>query len=214
MDGTLVDSEPYWIAAETELIESYGGTWTHEDALQLVGNGLLESARIIRARGVDMEPQAIVDRLTADVVRRMETSGVPFRPGARELLFGLREAGIPTALVTMSLRRMAKTVVDLIDFPAFDVIVAGDDARLPKPDPAPYLQACEQLGVDPRDCVAIEDSNTGLRAAVAAGTVAIGAVNLVAIEELGAAAVWQGLNGRSVDDIVELYARTRAGEAR
>lgn len=210
MDGTLIDSEPYWIAAEAELIESYGGTWTHDDALQLIGLGLLESAEIIRARGVEMEPHDIVDHLTAQVVHRLSTMGVPFRPGARELLFSLREAGIPTALVTMSLHRMARTVVDLIDFPAFDLIVGGDDVARPKPFPDPYLQAASTLGVDIRDCVTLEDSPNGLRSAVASGAVALAVENLLPLDGLGAAAVWTTLDGRTADDIAALHRAHRA----
>ncbi len=137
MDGTLVDTEPYWMAAETALVESFGGSWSHEDALQLVGSGLLDSAVILQGAGVTMEAQAIVDHLTDAVQDSLRTSGVPFRPGARELLSDLRSAGIPTGLVTMSLRRMALSVVDLIDFEAFDLVVAGDDVDNPKPHPSP-----------------------------------------------------------------------------
>ena len=94
MDGTLVDTEPYWMRAETELVESFGGVWTHEDALQLVGLGLWESARIFQAAGVDLDADAIVDWLTTSVQQQLETDGVPWRPGARELLAELRENGV------------------------------------------------------------------------------------------------------------------------
>ena len=58
MDGTLVDTEPYWIEAEYELAEEYGGTWSQEHALQLVGNDLLESGRYIREHmGIDLSPE-------------------------------------------------------------------------------------------------------------------------------------------------------------
>lgn len=97
MDGTLVDTEPYWMAAETALVESFGGSWTHEDALQLVGSGLLDSAVILQNAGVAMEPEAIVSHLTDVVQESLRTQGVPFRPGARELLRDLREAGSPQA---------------------------------------------------------------------------------------------------------------------
>ena len=145
MDGTLVDTEPYWMAAETPLVERFGGTWSHEQALALVGLGLEDSARIFQNAGVRMSVDAIIDHLTDDVMRQLGETGVPFRPGARELLASLRAAGIKTGLVTMSMRRMARTVVDLIDFEAFDVVVAGDDATRPKPFPDAYLQACGQL---------------------------------------------------------------------
>src|SRR5688500_15978930 len=167
MDGTLVDTEPYWMAAETPLIESFGGTWSHEQALSLVGLGLEDSARILQGTGVRMSVDGIIDHLTDEVMRQLATTGVPFRPGARELLASLRASGVKTGLVTMSMRRMATTVVDLIDFDAFDVIIAGDDATRPKPFPDPYLQACEALGVTPEQAVAIEDSPNGLRSAVA-----------------------------------------------
>lgn len=146
MDGTLVDTEPYWMAAETPLVERFGGTWSHEQALSLVGRGLEDSARIFQQAGVQMAIHDIVDHLTDAVMGQLATDGVPFRPGARDLLRSLRDAGIKTGLVTMSLRRMADTVVDLIDFDAFDVVIAGDDATRPKPFPDPYLQACAALG--------------------------------------------------------------------
>ncbi|MDN3444577.1 HAD hydrolase-like protein, partial [Microbacterium sp. APC 3901] len=124
MDGTLVDTEPYWMAAETALVESFGGTWTHDDALQLVGNGLIDSAIILQNAGVDMDAEAIISLLTDGVQDALRTQGVPFRPGARELLQDLKSAGIPTGLVTMSLRRMALSVVELIEFEAFEIVVA------------------------------------------------------------------------------------------
>jgi HAD superfamily hydrolase (TIGR01509 family) len=209
MDGTLVDTEPYWMAAETALVESYGGTWTHDDALQLVGNGLIDSALILQRAGVDMDPDAIVSHLTDGVQEALRTQGVPFRPGARELLQDLRRAGIPTALVTMSLRRMALGVVDLIDFEAFDHVVAGDDVSQPKPHPEPYLHAAELLGVDIADAVVIEDSPTGLRAGLSSGAVTLGVPHIVPLDGLGAHELWPTLASRTADDLSDLFDRLR-----
>lgn len=219
MDGTLVDTEPYWMAAETPLVEGFGGTWSHESALQLVGLGLEDSARVLQDAGVRMSVPAIIDRLTDDVLHQLRTQGIPFRPGAQSLLADLREAGIKTALVTMSIGRMARAVVELMDFDAFDLVIAGDDVTRPKPYPDPYLQACEQLGVEPADTVSIEDSPNGLRSAVAAGTVALGIPNLLSLEGVGARDLWPTLEGRTAADIRALHAahadrvraRTRAG---
>ncbi|MFE1644992.1 HAD family hydrolase [Microbacterium sp. P01] len=214
MDGTLVDTEPYWMAAEKPLVESFGGTWSHEQALTLVGRGLEDSARILQDAGVRMNEQAIIDRLTDDVMGRFGIDGVPFRPGARELLVHLRERGIKTALVTMSLRRMAQTVVDLIDFPAFDLVVAGDDVTRPKPHPDPYLQACASLGVDPVDTVAIEDSPNGLRSAIAAGGSVIGVPLMVSLAGVGAHVLWPTLEGKTADDVAEFHEHRRAQRQR
>ena len=210
MDGTLVDTEPYWMAAEGPLVASYGGTWSHEQALQLVGLGLEDSARIFQAAGVRMSVPEIIDRLTDDVMTALAHDGVPFRPGARELLQSLREAGIKTGLVTMSMRRMATTVVDLIDFDAFDVIIAGDDSTRPKPFPDPYLQACEALGVTPDQVVAIEDSPNGLRSAVASGAAVIGVPLMVSLAGAGAHTLWPTLDGRSADDVAGFHAEHHA----
>lgn len=213
MDGTLVDTEPYWMATETALVESFGGTWSHEQALQLVGNGLLQSAEHLRAAGVDMEPEAIVAKLTDDVRTALATQGVPFRPGAKELLRDLHAAGIRTALVTMSLRRMALSVVDLIEFDAFEYVVAGDDVETPKPHPDPYLKGAELLGIDIADAVVIEDSGTGLRSGVASGAVTLGVPHMIPLDGFGAHALWPTLEGRSAADIIELYAAAKAAQA-
>jgi HAD superfamily hydrolase (TIGR01509 family) len=213
MDGTLVDTEPYWMAAETPLVESFGGSWSHEQALQMVGLGLEDAARILQEAGVRMDVAAIVDHLTDQVLASLNREGVPFRPGARALLRGLKDAGVRTGLVTMSMHRMAQTVVDLIDFDAFDVVVAGDQVTRPKPYPDPYLRAAELLGVDPRRTVAIEDSPNGLRAAVASGSVTLGVPLMVSLTGVGAHELWTSLEGRSVDDIGKLYAQHGAENA-
>lgn len=214
MDGTLVDTEPYWMAAETPLIESFGGSWSHEQALSLVGLGLEDSARVLQDAGVRMSTDDIIDHLTDQVMRQLAETGVPFRPGARELLASLRDAGVKTGLVTMSMRRMADTVVDLIDFDAFDVVVAGDDATRPKPFPDPYLQACEALGVTPDEVVAIEDSPNGLRSAVASGAAVIGVPLMVSLAGAGAHAIWATLDGRTADDLAQFHADHRATQHR
>jgi HAD superfamily hydrolase (TIGR01509 family) len=207
MDGTLVDTEPYWMVAETRLVESFGGTWSHEDALQLVGSGLIDSAIILQNAGVQMEAEAIVSHLTDSVQASLRAEGVPFRPGARELLLDLKAAGIPTALVTMSLRRMALNVVELIDFPAFDLVVAGDDVTNPKPHPEPYLQAAALLDIDIADAIVIEDSPTGVRAGLASGALTLGVPHIVSLDDVGAHALWPTLADRGTADLVDLLDR-------
>lgn len=211
MDGTLIDSEPYWMAAETPLVESFGGTWTHEDALQLVGSDLEGSARILQGAGVKMGEQEIVEHLTDKVLEQMGELGVPFRPGAQELLRDLRAAGVKTAIVTMSRRRMADQVVELIEFDAFDAVLGADNVPRPKPFPDPYLAGAEALGVDISRCVAIEDSPTGLRSAVASGAVALGVPHFVGLDDLGAHALWPTLEGRGATDFADLWSAHRAG---
>ena len=91
MDGTLVDTEPYWIAEERALVELHGGVWTDEHAYQLVGNDLMVSAQyIIDHAPIPLTPVEVVHELLAGVVRRV-SEHVPWRPGAWELLEALGE---------------------------------------------------------------------------------------------------------------------------
>ncbi|WP_276319513.1 HAD family hydrolase [Cellulomonas endophytica] len=175
MDGTLIDSEPHWIAAETALVTAHGGTWTHEDGLSLVGNPMMRSAQVLAGRGVDLPLEEIVDRLNASVAAAV-AARTPWQPGALELVRAVRAAGVPTALVTSSFRVLAEPFAAATGL--FDVVVAGDEVEHPKPHPQPYLRAAELLGVDVRRCVALEDSPAGIASALASGarTVAVEAV--------------------------------------
>jgi HAD superfamily hydrolase (TIGR01509 family) len=206
MDGTIVDTEPYWMDAETELIESYGGVWSHEEALTLVGEGLRHCARVMQSRGVALGEDEIIDRLTEIVLVRVRSGGLPWRPGARELLLELHTAGIPAALVTMSVGKLAHVVAAAIEFDAFAVVVAGDDVEHSKPHPEAYLRAAELLGVDPRDCVAIEDSSPGVTAAMASGAATIGVPLNVPLPAGDGFVTWPTLLGRTAEDLSDVLA--------
>ena len=169
MDGTIVDTEPYWFAAEYEVVAQHGDSWSDDHARALVGFDLLDSGRyMIKHGGVRLTPHEIVELLLDSVVTNLKRE-IPWRPGARELLADVRENQIPTALVTMSWKRFAMEVVDALPVGAFDVSVVGDDVERGKPHPDPYLLAAERLGVDITQCLAIEDSPTGVASALAAG---------------------------------------------
>ncbi|NBQ92375.1 MAG: HAD family phosphatase [Micrococcales bacterium] len=195
MDGTLIDSEPYWMKSERDLAAAHNGAWTEQDGLEIVGMSLDKSSKLIKERAnIPLEPEEIVQQLTASVQRELSRE-IPWRPGAKELLRDLRKHGVKTALVTMSMRKMASQVVDAIDFDAFDVIVAGDDVMNGKPHPEAYLKAAEQLGFEPAKCIAFEDSNSGLASAEAAGTFAIGIPHIVPIPAKPGRTLWTTLEG-------------------
>jgi HAD superfamily hydrolase (TIGR01509 family) len=214
MDGTIVDSEPYWMRAETELVESFGGAWTHSDAMLLVGSGLEGSAVILQARGVDLGGDDIVHRLTSRVQELLSTHGAPWRPGALELLAELKTAGVPMALVTMSQQRMARQIAELVGFTAFDTIIAGDMVTHSKPHPEAYLTAAGLLGVDPEHCIAVEDSVPGIAAAVASGAVVVGVPHMVSLPESVHYDLWPTLAGRTLDGFTALYTARRGSLGR
>lgn len=208
MDGTIVDTEPYWMQAEEELFQEFGLSWTHEDSLQVVGASLSHAAQVFIAHGVPMEESAIIDRLTTQVMNQIAIA-VPWRPGARELLAELLEAGIPCCLVTMSYRRMAQLVSDAIGFPAFAAVIGGDDVVNGKPHPEPYIMGAAKLGVPVTECIAIEDSYTGLASAVASGAVTIGVPAHLTLDEESGYTLWPTLEGMTVADLGELYRNVR-----
>ncbi|WP_435768766.1 HAD family hydrolase [Nocardioides sp. SYSU DS0651] len=169
MDGTLVDTEPYWMATETAIAEAHGGTWTHEDAMALVGNDLIVSGQYMKERlDLPQSPEEVVEMLLDGVVEQVRHA-VPWCAGARELLLHLREADVPCGLVTMSYERFVAPILEHLPPETFRVIVTGDQVTSGKPHPEAYLTAAAALGFDPAECVAIEDSPTGATSAEAAG---------------------------------------------
>ena len=216
MDGTIIDSEPYWMTAERELVESFGATWSEEQAYALVGSGLWNSASLLRAAGVDLELDDIVHRLSDRVLAQIDEA-VPWRPGVRELLRSLLDAGIPCALVTMSLRKnalaLARAVESELGREVFHAIVAGDDVESPKPNPEAYLKGAEALGVSIQSAVALEDSAYGAASAFSAGAVTIGIPLHVGIPHSSVHVMWSSLESKTVDDLRGVWRQHRGGSS-
>lgn len=208
MDGTIVDSEEYWIVAEQELVNLFGGTWTHEDGLALVGNGLPQTAAKLQEQGVELSIDEIIQALTNRVLEQIEVA-VPWRPGAVELIHQFQAAGIPQALVTMSIERMARKVAAVIPGTPLSEVVAGDNVLKTKPDPEAYLLAAERLEGDISQCVAFEDSPSGCRSAHSAGAVTVGVTNLVSLDGIPTDVTLDTLVGVSASQIFEIFAAKR-----
>ena len=205
MDGTLVDTEPYWINAEHAIVEEAGGVWNDEYAHQLVGNDLMVSAEFIRDNSpITLEPVEIVEDLLRRVIAQV-TEHVPWRPGAIELLTALREAGVPNALVTMSWRSLADSVLAALPEGTFAAVITGDEVEHGKPHPEPYLAAARALGVEVTDCVAIEDSPTGVRSAVAAGVPTLAVPHVVPVPIIAGAVQAPSLRGLTPADLHMLF---------
>ncbi|HEV7145531.1 MAG TPA: HAD family phosphatase [Pedococcus sp.] len=213
MDGTLVDTEPYWISAEHAIVEEAGGVWSDEYAHQLVGNDLLVSAQFIRDHSpVDLEPVQIIENLLERVIVQVREH-VPWRPGAVELLTALGEQGVPSALVTMSWRSLAEAVVGALPEGTFAAVVTGDEVEHGKPHPEPYLAAATALGVAVEDCVAIEDSPTGVRSAVAAGVPTLAVPHIVPVPVTVGAVQVPNLQGLEPRDLLALFDGARQSSA-
>ncbi len=186
MDGLLVDTEPAWTVAESELATQLGGAWTAELKAQIVGTRLDRAVPVLlTGLGHDPTPE-LVARTTGSLLARMVelfAEGVAPLPGAVELVLRSRDAGVPLALVSSSYRVLVDAALAQLDL-SFDVVVAGDEVGLAKPHPEPYLRACALLGVPPERAVVLEDSPAGVRSGGAAGcaVVAVPSVAGVVVE--------------------------------
>src|SRR5690348_11284161 len=138
MDGTLVDSEKVWDIALGELAERAGGTLSPEARLAMTGSDMRESMRIFREDLDQPErPESPDVAWLNHRVFELFDEGLVWRPGALELLRAVRAAGIPTALVTSTGRRLVEVALDTLGRGNFDAVVCGDEVRVPKPDPEP-----------------------------------------------------------------------------
>lgn len=214
MDGTIIDSEPLWLRVELAMLARYGIDMPADLPEQLVGTGLRDAARRFQELGVPLTVDTIVDEWADGVVAGMQTEPAVWRPGARELLAELGSLGVPAALVTMSVRRIADAVVDMLPAGTFAAVVAGDEVTHEKPHPEPYVLGAQALGVAIEECVAFEDSRTGVRSAAASGAVTIGLPNMVSLADAPAHEVWDsGLAGRNADDVSKTFTLYRSAHS-
>jgi len=172
MDGTLVDSEKLWDIAMRELYARHGGVLTEQVRESTVGGSSESVIRIVYADlGLTPEPQDMA--ATADwlheITGELFDAGLPWCPGARELLDDLAHAEVPMALVTNTRRSLTERALNSIGRHYFVASVCGDEVARGKPAPDAYRHAAALLGLDPAHCLAIEDSVTGAASAEGAG---------------------------------------------
>ena len=194
MDGTLIDSEGLWLEAEHSVMAQLGGTWSEADQAHCLGGPLERVADYMIERSGSAVASADVGRMLLDEMEgRLRAGRLTWQPGARALLLECREQSIPTALVSASWNRLITAVGEKIEIdlgrPAFDAIIAGDDVVNSKPHPEPYLQAAAALGMAPSECLALEDSPTGVRSAIAAGCRVVAIPHIAELDEAEATVI-------------------------
>ncbi|MEU7056651.1 HAD-IA family hydrolase [Streptomyces sp. NPDC046197] len=196
MDGTLVDTERLW----WEAVEHVAGRpLADADQPDVLGRPVEHTAGWLAAT-TGRSAADLTRDLHREFTDRVRTGTVP-RPGALDLLDALAADGVPTALVTASPRTVADTVLDALGRHRFAVSVTADDTDRTKPAPDPYLAACHALGVDPTACVAVEDTQTGVSSAEAAGCAVLAVPSLAPIAAAPGRTVRESLVGVTPEEL-------------
>lgn len=169
MDGTLVDTERLWWEAVSVVADSIGRPLVADDVDAVTGRSVGYTADYLHATAdcaLSVESLAIC--LERAFTARVTDHIVPL-PGVLDLLNSLQDKGIPAGIVSASPRSVVDLVAETLGSHLFATTVAVEDTIHTKPAPDPYELAASILGVDPARCIAVEDTEIGARAAVAAG---------------------------------------------
>ncbi len=213
MDGTFVNSEPHWLAAETSLMAEYGHEWTQEDQRYCLGGPLSKVGQYMYELAGKVEsPEFFHHELVRRTVEHFQ-SHIEYMPGALELLLQLKKEGIPVGLVTASPSSMMSATLSRLPEEYFNVAVSGDDVKVTKPDPEGYILAAERLGVDISHSIILEDSLTGISAAVSSGAFVVAVPMMVTVTEKPRQKIVHSLVDVSVDTLEDFYNSVLTGES-
>ena len=217
MDGTLVDSEKLWDVSINELYSRHGRVLAPEVRDSTVGGSADGVIRIVfDDLGLDPTPEhmAEVADWMHDYVGELFATGLPWCPGARELLDALLAADVPMALVTNTRRVLTENALNSIGRQYFSATVCGDEVPEGKPAPDIYLRAAELLGFVSGDCLAIEDSINGTAAAEDAGCPVLVVPNDVEVPATPRRRHVSSLTQLGIPQLQEIYAelQLRLGE--
>ena len=173
LDGVIIDSEPVWEDVRRSFVAEQGGRWLPDSQQRLMGMSTAEWSRYLADEvGVPMSAADVAAEVAGRMVLRYD-GALPLIPGAVEVVreiggrwaLGLASSS-PRALIDVVLERAGLTG-------AFAVAISTEEVERGKPSPDVYLAVASRLAVVPRDCVAVEDSSNGIRAALAAGMMTI-----------------------------------------
>lgn len=224
VDGTLAETEDAHRAAFNQTFADQGMTWSWDQTLYrqlLKVSGGKERMRAYAeahdparlSETLDQEIAALHQHKTGLYTQAVRSGGVPMRPGVLRLINEARIAGLRLGIATTTTRA---NVLALLDGATagkghdwFDCLCCSDDAPVKKPDPQVYTVALRALGLKPWECLALEDSTNGVRAASAAGipVVVSESVYTKGDDFTGALAVFQDFEAVTLEDLKRLHAR-------
>jgi len=210
MDGLFVDSEPLWLEAETELMATFGYQWTQDDQNYCLGGPLSKVGQYMFDKvKTEHSPQYFTDSVIALMTVKL-SAGAPIMPGALELLNDLKRNNIQTALVSASPRDLVDAVLRSVPDHSFSFSLSADDVKNPKPNPEAYVKAAQRFGVEIEECLILEDSPNGVKAATASGAHTIAVPHFVEILPKNRLRVIKSLQELNCANLQVSYARDRS----
>ncbi len=207
MDGTLTDSERLWTIALDRVAAFHGGTLSRPTREAMVGQDMWATIALMNHELGIQTDSRVTARMLTDQTKQIFRDGLPFKPGAAELLAAVRTAGLRTALVTATHRELVEIALDTLGHNMFDATVCGDEVAHNKPDPEPYRRALELLDLAPDACLVIEDSVAGSRSAVGAGIGVLVVPSEVPVAAAPGLLLAHTLVGVGVDTLRAMHAR-------
>ncbi|WP_134090104.1 HAD family phosphatase [Olivibacter sp. XZL3] len=172
LDGTIIDSEWFYYKAWKKVLAEYGFELDSDTWLtSLAGKTDVQAMEVLQGEhGFQTEVEPFLERVKSAIAQQYEEELVPLMPGAKELITYLHGKQVTLALVTSSKREVATYYLEAHDLMKyFKLLVTRTEVTHTKPHPEPYLMCIAQLGFNKEDCLVLEDSLTGTKAADAAG---------------------------------------------
>ncbi len=206
MDGTLVDTEPLWLTCETELTGRYGYKWSESDQAHCLGGPLDRVGKYMSELTNSMNPEFFTNTLI-DLMAEKLHKGAPLMAGAQELIELFLSINLPLALVSASPRILVDAVLENLPAHEFEISISSDDVKNVKPHPEGYLRAAQKLGVPIENCLILEDSLTGVTAALESSACVVAVPHLVEIKEGPRLAVTNSLADLSLPVLQDLAKR-------
>lgn len=185
MDGVIFDSERLVLEEWQEIAAKYGIKGIEEVLPRCLGVNAQATREIFREYyGQDFPYDEYKKEASALFHSRYGNGKLPLKPGVKELLSYLKENGYLVGLASSTRQAIVEQEIrDAGLMPYFDNLVCGDMLKRSKPEPDIYLKACENLDVEPRMAVAVEDSYNGIRSAKRAGMVPVMVPDMVQPDE-------------------------------
>lgn len=179
MDGVLVDSQPYHFKADIDTMAEYGVIKGQKFYESFAGTLTADRMRTLKEMfGLDVPVEEMTIKRENMILDIMGKEDIKPVSGIPEFLRSIKEKGLTTAVASSSDYKLINLILDRLKIAQyFDSVTSGSDVKRGKPSPDVFLLAAERIGIEPAECLVVEDSENGVKAAKAAGMKALGYIN-------------------------------------